>query len=93
MTRGWLLTRLDLRDDTTVAEIPVGARPFPVTVGEGGIWVKNEQDSTVSRIDPKTNQVVAAIPAEDGHNLWLLGIAGTVRLINPLRYRGPRGND
>ncbi len=48
--------------------------------------------SSLQGIDPRTNSVTRtlplegiALPAEDGHNLWLLSIAGTVRLIDPMR--------
>ena len=32
-----------------------------VGVGEGGVWVSNSADDTVSRIDPSSNEVVAGI--------------------------------
>jgi YVTN family beta-propeller protein len=51
------------------AEIPVGRRPLPLVMGSGSIWVRSEQDSTVSRIDPSTNQVVATIPVDPFYGL------------------------
>jgi YVTN family beta-propeller protein len=42
--------------------IPVGNGPVGVAVGEGAVWVANAKDNTVSRIDSKTNKVVATIP-------------------------------
>jgi virginiamycin B lyase len=33
-----------------------------VAVGGSVVWVANRSDDTVSRIDPRTNQVVATIP-------------------------------
>jgi YVTN family beta-propeller protein len=32
-----------------------------VALGEGSVWVLNQTDGTVSRIDPQTNSVVATI--------------------------------
>ena len=52
-------------------EIPVGGIPRFLAVGEDAVWVMNQQDATVSRIDPKTDSVVAtisvgAMPIEGG---------------------------
>jgi YVTN family beta-propeller protein len=41
--------------------IAVGARPSGIASGGGFIWVANGGDTTISKIDPRTNQVVAAI--------------------------------
>jgi YVTN family beta-propeller protein len=44
------------------AAIPVGVSPLVVAAGHGAIWVYNDMDGTLSRIDPATNAVVATIP-------------------------------
>jgi YVTN family beta-propeller protein len=44
-----------------VATIDVGANPAALASGAGALWVANSADSSVSRIDPETNQVVATI--------------------------------
>lgn len=49
--------------------VPVGISPTDVAVGEGGIWVLNADDRTVSRIDPRTRQVtktfaIGGLPTE-----------------------------
>jgi YVTN family beta-propeller protein len=41
--------------------IRVGDGPVDVAVGSGGVWVANSRDGTVSRIDPRSNKVVATI--------------------------------
>lgn len=41
--------------------IPVGDSPAEVAVGEGAIWVSNTGDSSVSRIDPATNEATEVI--------------------------------
>ena len=50
-----------LNPDQLVAIIPVGSLPFRLAIGEGAIWVTDQRDSAVYRIDPQTNQVVATI--------------------------------
>ena len=44
------------------ATIPVGLHPRTAAAGHGSIWVQNDVDGTVSRIDPATNTVIATIP-------------------------------
>jgi YVTN family beta-propeller protein len=48
---------IDAKTNRVVADVPVGLRPSGVVVGEGSVWVANEDASTVSRIDPKTHKV------------------------------------
>jgi virginiamycin B lyase len=48
------------------ATIHVGRQPTVVVMSQGAIWVANKLDNSVSRIDPKTNRVVATIPVADG---------------------------
>ena len=43
------------------AVIPVGARPFRIATTGDAVWVTNNEATTVSRIDPATNEVVATI--------------------------------
>ncbi|MCI0539854.1 MAG: DUF1349 domain-containing protein [Verrucomicrobiales bacterium] len=51
-----------LTPDQLVATIPVGHLPFRLAIGEGAVWVTDQNDAAVYRIDPQTNQVVATIP-------------------------------
>jgi YVTN family beta-propeller protein len=60
------LVRLDPKDGSVVATIPVGRVPRFLAVGSGGAWVMNQLDATVSHVDPKTNQVVATITVGSG---------------------------
>ena len=39
-----------------------GAESTAIAAGDGAVWVANSFDGTVSRIDPRTNTVVATIP-------------------------------
>jgi class 3 adenylate cyclase/streptogramin lyase len=46
--------------------IRVGGDPVGVAAGEGAIWVINERDSTVTRIDPKASPAVRATKSTQG---------------------------
>jgi DNA-binding beta-propeller fold protein YncE len=46
------------------AIIPVGRDPANVAVGADAVWVPNQEDRTISRIDPRSNVVVATIATE-----------------------------
>ena len=43
---------IDSQTNTIVAAIPAGARPGPIAVGGGSVWVGNMQDRSVTKIDP-----------------------------------------
>jgi streptogramin lyase len=48
-----------------LARIHVGLQPEYALVAFGAVWVSNHHGRSVSRIDPKTNRVVATIAAGD----------------------------
>jgi YVTN family beta-propeller protein len=50
----------------TVETIKTGPRPGPIAVGEGAVWTLNRGDGSVTRIDAKTNTVVATIAVGEG---------------------------
>ncbi len=45
----------------TLSHFPVGDGPVDVAVGEGAVWVVNQLDRTVMRIDPESGDVEATI--------------------------------
>jgi DNA-binding beta-propeller fold protein YncE len=47
--------------NSVVATIKAGGTPRFLAVGEKGVWVLNQQDGTVSRIDPMSNKEIAVI--------------------------------
>ena len=54
---------MDPKTNTVSAVITVGKQPCSgLAAGFGSVWVPNCSDKTVSRIDTKTNQVVATVP-------------------------------
>jgi len=47
-------------------QIRVGTDAGPIAVGFGSLWVRNQSDGTVSRVDPEAKQVVATIRVGHG---------------------------
>ena len=52
---------LDLATHKWLASIPIGGAPGGLTLDDEAIWVANEADGTVLRIDPKTMKVVQTV--------------------------------
>ncbi len=50
-----------------IARIPVGLQPQEVHVAFGSVWVSNHHGRSISRIDPRTDRVIATLPAGDQH--------------------------
>lgn len=59
------LLRIDPTDGSVEATIDVGDGPRFLAVGEGGVWVMNNGDGTVSHVDPD-GKVVATIVVSPG---------------------------
>ena len=55
------LSRIDSNTLKVVVTIETGKWPVGVAAGEGGLWVVNHHDDSVTRVDPETNSVVATI--------------------------------
>src|SRR6266516_2703590 len=47
---------IDPKTNKLVASIHVGKSPVAIAAGFGSIWVANQDDGTITRIDPKTRQ-------------------------------------
>jgi streptogramin lyase len=64
----WLMTsdgkvlRLDRRTGRTLAQVPGSFQAADLAVGAEGVWVYDQHQGAVLRIDPRTNQVVRTIP-------------------------------
>ena len=52
------LRALDPESGEVIESVPLGTAPSAVSVGEGGVWVLDADDRTVSEIDPETRAVV-----------------------------------
>ena len=51
------LRALDPESGDVIESVPLGTTPSAVSVGEGGVWVLDADDRTVSEIDPETRAV------------------------------------
>jgi streptogramin lyase len=64
----WLLTadgkvlRADRRTGRILAQVPGTFRAADLAVGAEGVWVYDQHQGAVLRIDPGTNRVVRTIP-------------------------------
>jgi streptogramin lyase len=54
------VTRLDPETGEQLARVEVGGRPG-VTLGLGSVWAGSDDEKTLSRIDPMSNEVIATI--------------------------------
>jgi len=56
-----VLSRVDPARNVVVETIPVGKNPRFLTVGGGFVWTLNQAEGNLSKVDVKTNKVVATI--------------------------------
>ncbi len=49
---------IDANTNRLASYTEVGSTPSNIAVGEGGVWVLNADDQTVSQIDPRTKRIV-----------------------------------
>lgn len=52
---------IDPKTNAIVAEVPVGSQPANIVDGAGSLWVTNEGDYTVSRVNPRTLRQIHTI--------------------------------
>jgi YVTN family beta-propeller protein len=60
------VVRVNPADGSTQATVETGSGSRFMTVGEDAVWVMNQDDGTVSRIDPDTDTVVATVQVSEG---------------------------
>lgn len=56
--------RIDPKTNSIIKTIPVGSNPRFLAAGENGIWTLNQNDGTISHIDPISNKLIATINGE-----------------------------
>jgi YVTN family beta-propeller protein len=56
---------IDVRTDRVTGVVAVGARPGPITFAAGSVWVANQDDGTISRVDPATLAAVRTLSVSD----------------------------
>jgi YVTN family beta-propeller protein len=60
------VVRVDPADGSTQATVETGFGSRFMAVGDDAVWVLNQDDGTVSRIDPDTDTVTATVRVSDG---------------------------
>src|SRR5262249_673819 len=60
------VTQIDPRSNRQVAQVAVGKAPNGLALVRGLIWVTNQQDDTITRIDPRTARVVDTLAEPTG---------------------------
>jgi virginiamycin B lyase len=65
-TSGQSVVRVDPSDGSTQAIVGTGSGSRFMAVGDDAVWVLNQKDGTVSRIDPESSSVVATVQVSDG---------------------------
>lgn len=63
--------------------VEVGDSPAEVAVGDGAIWVSNSGDSTVSRVDPETNEEALSVYLSGRPGDLAVGAGGEVWVASP----------
>jgi YVTN family beta-propeller protein len=95
---GWPGNRIDgsVLEPESGRRIPVGRAPAAIAAGAGALWVTNNLDDTVNRIDPRSARVTGTIRVGDGpvgvatgHGaVWVANTeAGSVSRIDPVTNR------
>jgi serine/threonine protein kinase len=84
---------IDPGSNELVAEVGVGRNPKAVATGAGAVWIVNEEEETVSRVDPadlEAGEFTIGLPSfpsdvsfGEGSVLVALGAAGELVRINP----------
>ena len=68
------IARVDPKRNQMVAKVPVGNGPVAIAAGAGGVWIADEVDNSLSRIDPASeNAVTAATPVGQGPTAVAVG--------------------
>jgi YVTN family beta-propeller protein len=67
---------IDTRDNTVVGAIPVGTRPGAVAYGWGSLWIANQGDQTVSRLDPYSLRTLQTVPVGEPPTGIVTGAGG-----------------
>jgi YVTN family beta-propeller protein len=83
---------IDARSGEVTGAVPVGIDPGPVASGAGAVWVGNEKDRNLTRIDPGRGDAVATVSLGGrtptglavGADVWVAhGRAGDVSRVAP----------
>jgi DNA-binding beta-propeller fold protein YncE len=89
--RGNSVAIVELETSSVDGEVPVGARPSGIAVGEGSVWVGDRDDNTLLRINPESRKTVRTIGlaveprdiAVGAGSVWVATEAGSVLRVDP----------
>jgi YVTN family beta-propeller protein len=83
--------RIDPKTNKLVATLRLGSDPTGVAVGGRSVWVIHLDDNRISKIDPRSNAVVATGSAPGpravtvgGGSIWVANSDGTVTQLDPV---------
>src|SRR5205823_13100008 len=76
------VARVDPKRSAVAARTTVGNDPSAIAVGEGAVWVADDNDDTVARIDPASGGVLPTIPVGRGADAIAAG-EGAGRMAEP----------
>ena len=83
---------VDAQSGDVTGAVPVGIGPGPVAAGGGSVWVGNQEDRNLTRIDPRRGEAVATVSLGGstptglaiGSDVWVAhGRAGDVSRVAP----------
>lgn len=87
---------INVERNVIVAQTPVGNQPSAIAFGEGGVWIANSGDDTISKVDPATRTVIDTVEvgkaptgiAVDAGSVWVANSGGrSVTRINAASRR------
>jgi YVTN family beta-propeller protein len=84
------LGAIDLKTNQIVASVSVGSRPGQIVYGNGALWVANQGENTISRVDPIAQRRTSTIPllamptglAAGRQSIWVTTDEG-IKVIDP----------
>ena len=66
--------KIDPAAERVIAIIPVGDGPSTLVAGGNSLWVSDEFDATLDRIDLRTARVISAVRSSRGHGVPGAGV-------------------
>lgn len=77
-TQSGELDRVDPATGKVLRAIAVGVMSYEPLVAFGSVWVSNRGSDTISKVDPRTNRVVATVPTPGLHPGGLVEAGGAI---------------
>jgi streptogramin lyase len=71
-----MVSVIDPKHGSVVAQIDVGRQPTKIGAGFGGVWVLNHGDGTLTHIDPRRRTVITTLTPDAVANDLTVGVGG-----------------